>query len=375
MRFSYRDASGQKHEYNRGGFKTRDAAEEHENEIRVGINAAREELRRANLPMIAGTVREFAERWMSTTLRNRNRESGWGTAEGRIKNHLLPTVVGEPPRPFGEFPLVGIRKSHGEELRQRLKEKEGPGASTRNRCIIMGKAILEDAVDEGLLLRNPWAKLSLETQEAPDWDWLRPEEMLKLITTMRTDSGLARWLTEVMLSCRAGLRPSEIAALFVEDCDFDTGILRVRKSLVRGVWDACKSKSSKRQVQAPTDLLAELRRRRRYALLRPPVTVTGKDSQKYEGHLLTWGRGGKHRWQLADVMDKPIAKACEKAGLRRITALDLRHTFASHLRLQGVPLEDIRDLMGHSSYQMTLRYAHIDAKKYAEAAKALEGIV
>ena len=38
---------------------------------------------------------------------------------------------------------------------------------------------------------------------------------------------------------------------------------------------------------------------------------------------------------------------------------DLRHTFASRLRMKGTPLEDIADLLGHKSLTMTKRYAHL----------------
>jgi integrase len=42
---------------------------------------------------------------------------------------------------------------------------------------------------------------------------------------------------------------------------------------------------------------------------------------------------------------------------------DLRHTFASRLRMKGAPLEDIADLLGHKSMTMTRRYAHLGPNK------------
>lgn len=46
---------------------------------------------------------------------------------------------------------------------------------------------------------------------------------------------------------------------------------------------------------------------------------------------------------------------------------DLRHTFASRLRMRGVSLETIADLLGHKGLTMTKRYAHIGPSHLHEA--------
>ena len=50
---------------------------------------------------------------------------------------------------------------------------------------------------------------------------------------------------------------------------------------------------------------------------------------------------------------------CRAAQVRDFRLHDCRHDFASRLAMRGVPLDRIRDLLGHSSITLTERYAHL----------------
>jgi integrase len=64
--------------------------------------------------------------------------------------------------------------------------------------------------------------------------------------------------------------------------------------------------------------------------------------------------------------------AVVEASLKNFHWHDLRHTFASRLRMKGAPLEDIADLLGHKSLTMTRRYAHLGPNRLHEVVSLLD---
>jgi len=67
-------------------------------------------------------------------------------------------------------------------------------------------------------------------------------------------------------------------------------------------------------------------------------------------------------WQLA----------LKRPGLSDVHFHDLRHTAASHLRMQGVDMLPLQELLGHKDGRMTKRYAHADPAHRLVAVAALE---
>lgn len=63
--------------------------------------------------------------------------------------------------------------------------------------------------------------------------------------------------------------------------------------------------------------------------------------------------------------------ACRRAGIVDFRVHDLRHTFASWLITAGVPLPEVRDLLGHSTIEMTERYAHLAPENLKAAVSVL----
>jgi integrase len=69
-----------------------------------------------------------------------------------------------------------------------------------------------------------------------------------------------------------------------------------------------------------------------------------------------------------------IRMAMERAGLHDFRFHDLRHTAASHLAMGGRPLKEIQEVLGHKSFSMTLRYAHLSPMHLRTAVESLAGL-
>ena len=73
-----------------------------------------------------------------------------------------------------------------------------------------------------------------------------------------------------------------------------------------------------------------------------------------------------------NMLRNELIKIAEKAGIEDFTKVHtLRHTFASHLVMQGVDLPTVQRLMGHASVETTMIYAHLAPDHLSKAVNKL----
>lgn len=189
------------------------------------------------------------------------------------------------------------------------------------------------AVEWGLIPYAPPIKAFNGLPE-PSFDFLDFEELDRLV-----DVATGQYKALIIFAAKTGLRVGEIRALKKDDVDLVAKRVVVRRNIVHGVTDTPKSGKS-REVPLCDSVVDALKGSRH---LNGPYVFC--DSR---GNVLNH-----------DVMYRKLAHYCEKAGLRRIGFHTLRHTFASHLAMKGVPMKAIQEMLGHADIKMTMRYSHL----------------
>ena len=149
----------------------------------------------------------------------------------------------------------------------------------------------------------------------------------------------------VLLALNTGLRRGELLALRWEDITFSRALLTVRGEHAK----------SGRTRHIPLNAEA-------IAVLQAWQTEATSD-------LVFPGENGETMFSLKTAW----ATIAKRAGLKDFRFHDLRHSFASKLVQAGVDLNTVRELLGHSDFKLTLRYAHLRPDNLSAAVAKLAG--
>lgn len=194
-----------------------------------------------------------------------------------------------------------------------------------------------------VVLANPFAELDLPAIEPRPIEFYEPDEAAALYAAIEQLSG-PKWRTLAELGMDVGLRPGEIFGLHGHRVDWLRGRLTVIDVMTRqGLRQWPKSKKSHRTVPVPPNTMKGM-----------SAAMTGRPR---ESLVFTAPEGGPVTDQhFRSRIWYPAIKA---AGVRRFPPRIMRHTAASWLVQDGVPLYDVQALLGHEDYATTQRYAHL----------------
>lgn len=313
---------------------------------------------------------------------HRRRTSAMPTLEHFIDDQFEPWALAHHRDAING--VRAIRNSFAELMAHRLNEIEskkveqlrtrwlagGLAPASANRNITRLKGLLSRAVEWGLLEHHPLAKLkrlkvdqrgrvryllaseetalraALDAREqtiradrlsANAWRQARDKD---LMPDLQAEAFADHLKPLVLLSINTGMRRGEVFNLTWADVDLTGKVLTVE-------GETSKSGQT-RHIPLNREALEVLK---------------GWAGKVVPAAFVFPARGGgrldnvKRSWE-------GVLKAAKVEGFRWH---DLRHTFASKLVMAGVPLNTVRELLGHSDLAMTLRYAHLAPDSKAAA--------
>jgi integrase len=310
-----------------------------------------------------------------------NRKSGKHTVE-RIYRAFKPLLS----KRLHELTPWAIEKWRGERRKQRHRGKQVSNV-TLNRDTATLRAALSMAVRWGVLEENPLKGL----QRLPERDrktivrYLSDKEERALWAALDAREANIRearashnkWLKDrgyptrqdlsrcafadylkpmVILSLNTGLRRGELFHLEWSDVNLDRRVLTVR---------AAVAKSGKFRHVPLNGAAFDALRGWRAQTPSKTLVFTGPNGRPFDNVNSAW----------RSVLE--AAKLRKKKGetgkdIKPFRWHDMRHHFASKLAMAGVNLAVVKELLGHSSYEMVTRYAHISPESQAAAVAKLE---
>ena len=209
------------------------------------------------------------------------------------------------------------------------------------------RAALQDAVVEELLATNPAKGLRISHRYRPKFTPWTADEARCFLKVARDD----RWYALYAVALSLGLRRGEALALHWADVDLVDDVIRIRHTLQRTAGQLrlgpVKTDGSERSVAVPPSLADVLRRHRTQ---QAAERRTAGDHWRDHGLVFTTKIGTPIEPRN---LNRHFDRLCEKAGVRRIRVHDLRHSCATLLYDQGVAIERIQDVLGHSSPTVT----------------------
>lgn len=226
---------------------------------------------------------------------------------------------------------------------------------------MMIKSALQMAVGK-IIIKNPVEETTRPPVLEKDMRVLTSEEMEIFIKEVRVE----RLSTALFLALFTGIRMGELLALTWDDVNEKKKTIQINKNLVRvTTYDAAgkksgtelilqtpKSAKSHRTIPVQEDvfqLLMELREEQ----------INGKDRKAPTPNplnLLFPSRVGTHTDPR--TYQKCVADVSERCKIQHVNVHALRHTFATRLVEQKVPIRIIQELLGHSAVTTTMRYTH-----------------
>jgi integrase len=301
-------------------------------------------------------LESYSTRWL-TTRRVKGRPLAPRTKEryaSILRVHIVPTL--------GQLPLSRLETPVIRQWHSSLSEAATPGPATVAKAYRLLHAILNTAVVEQKIPRNPCMIPGASAESSSERPIATVDQVYELAEAVGD-----RWRSLVLLATFCGLRFGELAGLTREDIDLDRAILAVRKDLDEldgGHLQPgdVKSAASRRIVSIPEALLEEIRHH-----------IEAFAAEGPKGAVFVGRAGGRLR--RTNFRKHSWIPATRAVGIEGLRFHDLRHTGNTLAAATGASTRELMARMGHASARAALIYQHATRERDALIASALSDVI
>lgn len=303
---------------------------------------------------------DYTALWLDSTLDGSDRKPATRRLYRNLaEKHIIGSAV-------GAMPLRKVLPRHVERWVANLRTA-GLSQSTVRQTYIVLRAIFDTAVRDQLLASNPAAAVPRPRVAQHESEHLTAEQVARLLDAAQS----SRYGILFDFLANTGLRRGEALALRWQDVDLVRNTLQVRATLARVdgklVRLPPKTTSSRRNVPLSARAAEILRNARQRQLAdQKSVDPWWTDT----GFVFTTEAG-----EPCDPRNalRALKSAATHAGLPNVSLHTLRHTAATLMLLNNVPLKVVSEILGHSSITITADiYGHVTHDAARDALTTLD---
>lgn len=269
---------------------------------------------------------------------------------------------------MGDMLLKDVKPLHCQNVLNQMSMGDYKDSTIKLARITMN-VLFDDAVDNGLITKNPVTKsvkVASDNEETSKRAMSVDEQ--KRFLEMAKDSS---YFNQYLFVLQTGLRTGELTALKWSDVDFENKVLHIRRTMDfrNNEWkiSTTKTKNGKRDVpltQKAIEILSNLRKDNRKTNVIP-----------MEYHDLVFlSKNGKPI--LNSAYNIILRRICEKSGIEKFSMHELRHTFATRCIQAGMTPKTLQGILGHANISTTMDiYVHVTEDSKSREIKSVESML
>ena len=283
-----------------------------------------------------------------------------------VKGRLCPYFKSK------KIKLIDLRPRDIQDFINHLYKQRLKGSTIAHYTSNMNTALKEAVIAE-IIPSNPMDRIESVKKEVYIPDFYTDDELIELIEVIKTQK-LELPLT---LGIIYGLRREEILGLTWNAIDFKNKSITIRKTVGRGKYDGVtqflikdipKNKSSYRTLPM-FDFITDLLKKYKEKYKSNEKIFGNTYITDYKDFICLMDNGELVK---PDYVDRTFSRILKENGFRHIRLHDLRHSCATLLLRNGVPLPEIQKWLGHSNIITTQRYSHLDQNDKSIPANMIE---